>query len=218
MRGFFRRRCRGISKPMNLGNLIRSAHAFGASFVFLVKADFAVRTARSDTSQAEHQLRSTISLRPRRCSCRAAVGWSAASWWTTRSICPASAIRSTRAYVFGPERSSLSPVLARCHHVVRIPTRFCINTAVAGAVVMYDRILSWGASRRAPACRRADRGCRRMSTGRSAGSPAAPWPEAKGREAGVRSFHWRGERLWCADFHPGSKRQGDQCDTRCVGP
>ena len=49
------------------------------------------------------------------------------------------------AYVFGPERSSLSPaMLARCHHVVRIPTRFCINLAVAGAVVMYDRVLSLG--------------------------------------------------------------------------
>ena len=49
------------------------------------------------------------------------------------------------AYVFGPERSSLSPaMLARCHHVVRIPTRFCINLAVAGAVVMYDRVMSLG--------------------------------------------------------------------------
>ena len=35
-------------------------------------------------------------------------------------------------------------MLARCHHVVRIPTRFCINLAVAGAVVMYDRLLSLG--------------------------------------------------------------------------
>ena len=49
------------------------------------------------------------------------------------------------AYVFGPERSSLSPaMLARCDHVVRIPTRFCINLAVAGAVVMYDRLVSLG--------------------------------------------------------------------------
>ena len=49
------------------------------------------------------------------------------------------------AYVFGPERSSLSPaMLARCDHVVKIPTRFCINLAVAGAVVMYDRLLSLG--------------------------------------------------------------------------
>jgi tRNA(Leu) C34 or U34 (ribose-2'-O)-methylase TrmL len=49
------------------------------------------------------------------------------------------------AYVFGPERSALSPALvARCEHVVRIPTRFCINLAAAGVVVMYDRMLSLG--------------------------------------------------------------------------
>ena len=42
--------------------------------------------------------------------------------------------------VLGPERGSLSEeMLARCDHVVKIPTRFCINVAMAGAVVMYDR-------------------------------------------------------------------------------
>jgi len=29
----------GISKAVNLGNLLRSAHAFGASFVFTIGAD-----------------------------------------------------------------------------------------------------------------------------------------------------------------------------------
>jgi tRNA G18 (ribose-2'-O)-methylase SpoU len=145
MRGFFAVGAEGISKPMNLGNLIRSAHAFGASFVFLVKADYTVRAARSDTSQAEHQLpvydfASVEELRlPRGCRL---VG--------CELVDEAVALPSFRhpvnaAYVFGPERSSLSPaMLARCHHVVRIPTRFCINLAVAGAVVMYDRLVSLG--------------------------------------------------------------------------
>jgi hypothetical protein len=49
------------------------------------------------------------------------------------------------AYVFGPERSALSPAMvARCDHVVRIPTRFCINLAAAGAILMHDRMLSLG--------------------------------------------------------------------------
>jgi hypothetical protein len=33
---------------------------------------------------------------------------------------------------------------ARCDHLVRIPTRFCINLAAAGAILMYDRMLSHG--------------------------------------------------------------------------
>jgi len=49
------------------------------------------------------------------------------------------------AYVFGSERLSLSePVLARCRHVVKIPTRFSINVGMAGAIVMYDRMLTLG--------------------------------------------------------------------------
>ena len=49
------------------------------------------------------------------------------------------------AYVLGAERGSLSPAMVeRCDHVVRIPTRFCINLAVAGAIVMYDRMLCLG--------------------------------------------------------------------------
>jgi hypothetical protein len=33
-------------------------------------------------------------------------------------------------------------MVARCAHVVRIPTRFCINLAAAGAIVKYDRLLN----------------------------------------------------------------------------
>ncbi len=49
------------------------------------------------------------------------------------------------AYVLGPERAGLSAdLLARCDHVVRIPTRFALNLAVAGALVLYDRLLQHG--------------------------------------------------------------------------
>ena len=47
------------------------------------------------------------------------------------------------AYVLGPERGSLSPaLLARCDYTVKIPTSFCVNVAMAGAIVMYDRVKS----------------------------------------------------------------------------
>ena len=35
-------------------------------------------------------------------------------------------------------------MLARCEHVIRIPTSFCLNQATAGAVVMYDRVRTLG--------------------------------------------------------------------------
>ena len=32
----------------------------------------------------------------------------------------------------------------RCRHVVKIPTRFSINVGMAGAIVLYDRLLTLG--------------------------------------------------------------------------
>jgi tRNA G18 (ribose-2'-O)-methylase SpoU len=49
------------------------------------------------------------------------------------------------AYVLGPERGSLSPALAaRCDVLVKIPMKFCVNVGIAGAIVMYDRLISKG--------------------------------------------------------------------------
>jgi tRNA G18 (ribose-2'-O)-methylase SpoU len=145
LRGFFAIGAEGISKPMNLGNLVRSAHAFGASFVFLVKADYAVRSARSDTSQAEFQLPVYDFATPAELQLPRGCRLVGCELVDDAVDLPSFCHPLNAAYVFGPERSSLSPaMLARCDHVVRIPTRFCINLAVAGAVVMYDRVLSLG--------------------------------------------------------------------------
>ena len=145
MRGYFGIGVEGISKEMNLGNLFRSAHAFDASFVFTVNAAFNPKRARSDTSDTPGQVplyqfddAGSLSL-PRRCEL---VG--------VELLDEAEALPSFRhprcaAYVLGPERGSLSPAMVeRCSFVVRIPTRFCINLATAGAIVMYDRLLSLG--------------------------------------------------------------------------
>ena len=56
MRGFFGIGVERISKPMNVGNLFRSAHAFGADFVFAIAPAVDLRELyKSDTSQtAKH--------------------------------------------------------------------------------------------------------------------------------------------------------------------
>jgi len=145
MRGYFGIGAEGISKPMNLGNLIRSAHAFGASFIFLIDVHYTLASACSDTSQAETQLplyrfaAPGELVLPRNCRL---IG---VELLDEAVDLPSFRHPLNAAYVFGPERSSLSPAMvARCDHVVRIPTRFCINLAAAGAIVMYDRMLCHG--------------------------------------------------------------------------
>ena len=56
MRGYFGVGLEQSSKPMNAGNLFRTAHAFGASFLFTVNAEYSVNNAKSDTSVAPRNL------------------------------------------------------------------------------------------------------------------------------------------------------------------
>ena len=218
MRGFFAVGAEESASSMNLGNLIRSAHAFG-SFVFLVKADYRCpHGALGHVGRPSTSCRSTISPRPRRCSCPAAVVWSAVELVDDAVDLPSFCHPLNAAYVFGPERSSLSPaMLARCHQVVRIPTVFCIDLAVARG--RDDRVLSLG--RFAPRPLHAGGPIEELPA-HVHGPIRRFGPRHHGQKQGAarlaRSFHWRGERLWCADFHPGSKRQGDQCDTCRAGP
>jgi tRNA G18 (ribose-2'-O)-methylase SpoU len=136
----------GVSKSANVGALLRTAHAFGAAFCFTLGAGFDARAARrADTSDSAlhvplYRFRSLQELvLPQRC---ALVG--------VELLDEADPLPSFRhplnaAYVLGPERAGLSAaLLARCDHVVRIPTKFALNLAVAGALVLYDRLLQHG--------------------------------------------------------------------------
>ena len=142
-RGYFAIGAERISKSLNLGNLMRSAHGFGAHFTFTVGATYQATEAHADTSKSQlhlpHYNWDTLDQMalPNRCKL---VG--------IELVDGAIDLPSFRhplraAYVLGPERGSLSePLLARCDYVVRIPTSFCINVAMAGAIVMYDRVKS----------------------------------------------------------------------------
>ncbi len=146
MRGYFGIGVEGLSKPMNAGNLFRSAHAFGASFIFTVNSDVALSdVARSDTSESWKQTPfypygsvADMDL-PKECQL---VGL---EFQEDATELPSFRHPPRAAYVLGPEMGSLSAeIQERCSFVVQIPTRFCVNVGVAGAIVMYDRMLSMG--------------------------------------------------------------------------
>ncbi len=144
-RGFFAIGAERISKPGNLGNLVRSAHAFGASFFFTVDAHKRIRSGRSDTSDASSNI--------------PYYGWDSVDQMQMPEGCDLVGIElmddavelpsfyhpRKAAYVLGPEAGSLSPEMReRCTSFIRIPTAFCINVAMAGAIVMYDRVKTLG--------------------------------------------------------------------------
>ncbi|MEM9938402.1 MAG: RNA methyltransferase [Pseudomonadota bacterium] len=152
MKGYFAIGAEGISKPMNLGALMRTANAFGASFVFSVNAEDRTKIAyKSDTSRTfksvpYYQWESIDEMvLPRECQM---VGVE-----LTDEAVDLPEFRHPRmaAYVLGPERGNLSAAMqARCDHIIKIPTNFCINVSLAGALVMYDRVRSMGGWRDRP--------------------------------------------------------------------
>ena len=145
-RGYFGIGAEGVSKSSNVGALLRTAHAFGAAFCFTIGTGWDARAARlADTADTPSHVPmwrypdlSALSL-PQGC---VLVG---VELLETATDLPSFRHPLNAAYVLGPERAGLSPeLLAQCRHVVRIPTRFALNLAVAGALVLYDRLLQHG--------------------------------------------------------------------------
>ncbi len=146
MRGYFGLGVEGVSKPGNLGNLVRSAHAFGARFFFTIGA--AVSRAAlnaTDTSHAGRHLPFYEYAGPAELTLPKECRLVGVEFIEAAVALPSFRHPPCAAYVLGPELGSLSPgLLARCDYVVKIPTSFCINVGVAGALVMYDRLLCYG--------------------------------------------------------------------------
>lgn len=150
-RGYFGIGVEGISKSFNLGNLMRTAHSFGASFFFTIDDAISLADARqSDTSASPTHM--------------PFYRYQSAADLTLPKDCPLVGVELLdeavdlprfhhplcAAYVLGPEKGSLSPALIeRCAFTVKIPAKFCINVGVAGAIVMYDRMIASGAYTRA---------------------------------------------------------------------
>jgi len=145
-RGYFGIGVEGISKPMNLGAVLRTAHAFQASFAFAIAAEFDVAAVlASDTSVAFNSL--PVQLYDKVADFTLPVGCRLIGIEITEDAVdlPSFTHPLAAAYVLGAERDSLSPALQeRCDFIVKIPTKFCVNLAVAGAIVMYDRMISLG--------------------------------------------------------------------------
>ena len=146
MRGYFGIGSERISKAMNLGAVLRTAHAFGASFAFTVNAHHRAKDVNlSDTAKSETHLPlfewSNIDEMCLPKGCRlVGIELDEEAIDLPRFRHPINA-----AYFLGPEKGDLSDTAKKhCDFIVKIPTRFCVNLSVAAAIVMYDRVLSLG--------------------------------------------------------------------------
>lgn len=140
-RGYFGIGVENLKTKSNLGTLWRSAYNFGASFIFVIgnrykrQCSDTVKAYRSiplyEYINSEHFLNS----RPLDCML---IGVEI----NERSRNITGYCHFERAiYLLGPEDGSLSPRLVdKCHSIVEIPSKQCLNVATAGSIIMYDRI------------------------------------------------------------------------------
>lgn len=133
-----------VKRTHNFGALIRAARVFGADFVFSVGQRNPVETS---SIKAELTIPlfhfETLEL------CVASIPVNA------RLVCveladgavdirtyehPARAV-----YLLGPEHGALPASIMRRHDTVVLPGAYPLNVAMAGTVVLYDRLLKMGA-------------------------------------------------------------------------
>lgn len=146
MRGYFGIGVEGISKEGNLGSLVRTAHAFGASFFFVIRPIVNVKEIRaSDTSGAFDHMPFHVWDSVEEMDLPQGCALTGIEFMDESVEMPSFRHPTRGAYVLGPEMGDLSPeLIEKCDHIVKIPSKFCINVGVAGALTMYDRMLSMG--------------------------------------------------------------------------
>jgi tRNA G18 (ribose-2'-O)-methylase SpoU len=140
LRGYFGIGVVQSKTPTNMGTLWRSAHNFGAAFCFTVERRYSMEV--SDTTKAQRHiplfhftsLDDLLSHVPADC---ALIG--VEQHETSRPLAgfshPERAI-----YLLGAEDRGLpEPIIMMCRHVLEISSPMCLNVAVAGSIVMYDR-------------------------------------------------------------------------------
>lgn len=136
----------GIYTPktdMNIGTLLRSAHCMGADFTYTIADNHHLYRQVSNTSRSERHLphyeyddwAHFLKSMPITAELVAIENSDDATSLTTFKH-PERAV-----YLLGREDSGLpEKCLSAAKRKVIIPSQFCLNVAVAGSIVLYDRV------------------------------------------------------------------------------
>jgi tRNA G18 (ribose-2'-O)-methylase SpoU len=143
MRGYFAVGIYHPKTPVNIGTLWRSAYGFGASYVFSIGARY--RRQSSDTPNTTLQIPyfkytdfEDFKLHlPYDCPIVAVEITDEAQELNNFHHLP------RMIYLLGAEDHGIpQEILNKCHRIVKIGgSSFCFNVAVAGSIVMYDRVM-----------------------------------------------------------------------------
>jgi len=140
IRGYFGIGIENVKTDTNVGSLWRSAQILGASFMFTIGHRY--RRQASDTTHASRHVPlyhydDFSQFRAHQPTGTRLIGVELVPNAVTleRFVHPSQAV-----YLLGAEDYGMSKdAIAQCDKIIQLPGPFCLNVAVAGAIVMYDR-------------------------------------------------------------------------------
>lgn len=147
-RGFFGIGCFNMKNELNYGTLFRSAAILGADFMFIIGRRFKIQS--SDTVKSWKHIplyhyadfTDFNSHRPKD-SILVGVEFTSKARRIETYDHPERAV-----YLLGAEDTGLPDyVLSNCQSVVVLPGEISMNVAVAGSIVMYDRVMKYKGSK-----------------------------------------------------------------------
>lgn len=139
-RGYFGIGIFNHTKDVNIGTLWRSATILNASFIFTIGRKYARQS--SDTLKSYKYIplyhytnfEEFYKLMPYNCYL-IGIEISDKSIPIKQFVHPERSI-----YLLGSENNGLPDnVMNKCHSIVQLPGKFCLNVSVAGSLVMFDR-------------------------------------------------------------------------------
>ena len=140
-KGYFGIGCIGMKTEYNYGTLFRTAQIFNADFIFLIGKRFKIQS--SDTMHSYRHIplyeykdfNDFNSHRPYGCQL-VAIELASNSIMLQRFKHPKQAC-----YLLGAEDNGIPQlILDQCQEIVQLPGERSLNVAVAGSIVLYDRI------------------------------------------------------------------------------
>jgi len=141
MRGYFGIGIHHVKNSLNIGTLFRSADAMGATYIFTIGKKY--KQQRSDTGKSWRSIplyhfedfETFYRCLPKECRL---IG--VENNFRAREI--KNYVHPERAvYLLGAEDHGLpNEIMTKCHHLIKIPGKHCLNVSTAGSIVVFDRI------------------------------------------------------------------------------
>lgn len=141
MRGYCGIGIYGPKNSLNMGTLWRSAHILGAAYIFTIGQRY--RRQPGDTMNATSHVPMFNWGDFDEFYCQIPNGAQLVGIELTEDAIPLAALAHPEraVYLLGAEDWGLpEDILHRCHKVIRLPGARSINVAVAGSIVLYDRL------------------------------------------------------------------------------